>query len=122
MSRPAEADDGGTTVVAIARDAVEAAIWTDALRDAGIEAAAFERGPGAALGGAAPPWSSYPVVVPAGRLAAARNVIAELAGGAVLAPYRDIAEERARRARVLWVAGGAAAVVLGFLVVALLVG
>jgi hypothetical protein len=77
-------------VVAEAEDAVEAAIWVDALRQAGIEATAFERGVGAALGGASPPgWVAYPVVVSSDRIGPARDVIAELAGGSVLAPFRD---------------------------------
>ncbi|MGI8927661.1 MAG: hypothetical protein ACR2HN_13615 [Tepidiformaceae bacterium] len=77
-------------VVAQAGDAVEAAIWVDALRDAGIEAGSFERGVGAALGGAATPgWAVYPVLVAMDSLEAARSVIAELGGAAALSRWPD---------------------------------
>ena len=93
--------EGSSAVVATAGDAIEAEIWVAALRDAGIEAATFERGPGAALGGATVPWASYTVIVPASRLAAARNVLAELAGASVLAPYRAPSDVRDQRQIIL---------------------
>jgi len=100
-------------VVAEASDAIEAAIWVDALRAAGVEAASFERGVGSALGGAvAPGWARFPVLVPAADLGTARNVIAELAGGAVLAPYRDAAASRVFQRRLLLVMGAVAVAVL----------
>jgi len=103
----------GTVVVARARDEVEAAIWVDALREAGIRAAMFEQGVSAALGGASVPgWASYPVVVARADIGRARNVIAEFAGAAALAPISDGASgERLRRA-ALAVAGAIAAIVM----------
>ncbi len=104
---------GGRVVVAEASDPVQAAIWVDALKAAGIEAASFERGVGAALGGAATPgWAVYPVLVAAADIGAARNVVAEIAGGAALAPIRDEAAARERAQRALRVAGGAVLVVV----------
>jgi hypothetical protein len=81
-------------VVAVASDAIEAAIWRDALHDAGIPAAVYERGVGAALGGANTFGASYPLLVDRGQVAAARNVIADLGGAVALAPVHD---ERAVR-------------------------
>jgi hypothetical protein len=100
-------------VVAEASDPLEAAIWVDALRAAGVEAVSFERGVGSALGGAvAPGWSRFPVLVPAADLGTARNVIAELAGGAALAPYRDAAASRKFQRRLLLVMAGVAVAIV----------
>lgn len=107
---------GGAVVVATARDPIEAEIWVAALRDAGLEAATFERGPGAALGGASVPWAMHSVVVPGEQLGAARNVLADLAGAAVLAPYRDPEEARDQREGILKFA---LAVVVGAVLLAL---
>ena len=82
-------------VVAEADDPVQAHLWVDALRQAGIEAATFEKSAGAAFGGAALHYLAvYPVVVRSGSLAAARSVIAEISGAGVLSPYRAPAERR----------------------------
>jgi hypothetical protein len=100
-------------IVAEARDEVEAAIWTDALIAAGIPAASYARGVGAALGGAsAPGWSVFPVVVDRGQLGAARTVIADLGGGQALAPYRDSASARKRQSQALFVVLGVVILVL----------
>lgn len=102
-----------TVVVASARSVVEATIWVDALRHAGIEAATFERGVGGALGGAAlGGWAAYPVVVARGDIAPARNILSELAGAGVLAPIGDDREAGRRRGRIMV---GAAAAITGFL-------
>ncbi|MBI5949062.1 MAG: hypothetical protein HY875_13060 [Chloroflexi bacterium] len=100
-------------VVAEASDPVQAAIWIDALHAAGIEASSFERGVGAALGGAATPgWAVYPVLVASTDIGAARNVVAELAGGAALAPIPDHGAARERSQQALRVAGGAVLLVI----------
>ncbi len=105
--------EGARVVVAEASDPVEAAIWVDALKAAGIDAASFERGVGAALGGAATPgWAVYPVLVAAADIGAARNVVAEFAGGTALAPIPDAAAARERSQRALRIAGGAVVVVI----------
>ncbi|HET7738614.1 MAG TPA: hypothetical protein VFK32_08580 [Tepidiformaceae bacterium] len=112
----------GTVVVANANDAIEAAIWADALAAAGIAAATFERGPGAAFGGASGAGlSAYPILVSRGDLARARSVIADVAGGSAIAPVPDEAAATARRVRILTVAAVAIAVFLagGFLLRAL---
>lgn len=108
----------GPVVVAEARDPLQAGIWIDALARAGISATSFERGVGAALGGAsAPGWSVYPVVVSRDHLVDARNVIAELDGAAFLAPLSDSSAAAARQRRAIIVIG---AVVAGILALALL--
>lgn len=110
-------------IVAEAEDPVQAAIWVDALRDAGIEANSFERGVGAALGGAVTPgFARYPVVVGESDIAGARNVIAELAGGGVLAPLPDPAAKNAARQRVLALVGAVVAAVIIMGVLARLLG
>lgn len=102
-----------TAVVARANDPIEANIWVDALRDAGIQAAAFETGAGAALGGAtAHGFAAYPIVVARDDLAHARNVIADLAGGAALAPFPNDEAAAASRRRII----GVAASVIGLFV------
>jgi len=88
-------------VVAEAPDAVRAAIWVDALRSAGIAARTFERGVGAALGGALSFGAVYPVVVSNDDVGAARTVIADLAGASALARYRDRRDARSSQRRVL---------------------
>jgi len=99
-------------VVAEAVDPVQAQIWVDALRQAGIEATTFEQGAGAALGGAALHYlATYPVVIRSDSLAAARSVIAEMSGAGVLSAYRAPAELRALRP--VAVAGAMLLVLLG---------
>jgi hypothetical protein len=99
--------------VAEASDPVEAAIWVDALRDAGIEAQSYERGVGAALGGAMTIGASvYPIVVAAEQLGAARNVVAELGGAGALSPYRDPAEAASRSRSVLFIASAVVAAIV----------
>lgn len=73
-------------LVAVGRNAVEASIWVDALRAAGIDARSFEQSTGAALGAADVFAARFPIFVPSADLGSARSVIAELAGGSVLAP------------------------------------
>ncbi len=113
---------GRPVVVAEARDVVEAQIWIDALRDAGIPATTFERGVGAALGGAMTAgWARYPVLVPQGEMAAARNVVAELGGAAFLAPVADLAAARRKQSRALLTVGWIVAVIVVLAVVSRLV-
>ncbi len=88
-------------IVARANDPLEAQIWVDALRDAGLEAGMIERGPGAALGGAFLGVASYPILVRHDQLEPARNIIAELGGAESLAPYSDPAEASERRRAAL---------------------
>jgi hypothetical protein len=113
---------GGTVVVAEAPDAVSASIWLDALRDAGIEAGMFERGVGAALGGAATPGlSRFAIVVRKEAMLEARNVIAEVGGASRLAPYRDGSEAPGAQRRAIFfvvvlIAAGIAGVIVGRLV------
>ena len=96
---------GYTVVVAEAPDAVQAAIWVDALRNAGIVARTFERGVGAALGGASHLGAVYPVVVANDEVGAARTVIADLSGAGALAPYRDRRDARSGQRRALALVG-----------------
>ena len=112
-----------TAVVAVARDPVEAAIWVDALRTEGIQAGSFERSVGAALGGAVTAgFARYPVLVDAGSLAEARNVIAAMAGASALAPLDD--GERLRQRQVYWLRwlGISAVVVIALALVARFAG
>lgn len=103
-----------TVVVAESSDRIEAEIWLDALRAQGIPAAIFERGPGAAMGGAtASAFARYPVLVSRSNFGAARNVIADLAGGSALAPVRDAgAVNRASRNAVLVITIVAVAIIV----------
>ena len=102
-----------TVVVAEASDPVQAAIWLDALRDAGVEANSYERGVGAALGGAMTPgFARYPVVVGETDLVCARNVISEISGGGVLSPLPDPEAKNAARQRVLMLVGAVVVVIL----------
>jgi len=106
-----------TTVVAEASDPVQAGIWLDALNRAGIQAGTFERGVGAALGGAVTSGLAvYPIIVPDDEVGRARSVIASISGGAVIAPIRDSATVRASQRRALLTVGG---VVAGIIVLAL---
>ena len=108
----------GTVVVAEAPDPIQADIWLDALRHAGIECATFERGVGAALGGAVTSGSAvYPVVVAEKDLGAARNIIANMSGASAIAPVRDSAHLRASQRRAFIAVG---AVVVGIVVLGLL--
>jgi hypothetical protein len=105
--------DRTTVVVAEASDPVQAEIWVDALRDAGIEAATFERGVGAALGGAVTSGvSRFPVIVASTDLLAARNVISELDGANHLAPFRDAEDQRERRSRALFTVAAIVALII----------
>jgi hypothetical protein len=106
-----------TATVAVARDSFEAELWTDALRAAGIPAASYERGAGAALGGAVM-MAGHVVVAPAERLGEARSIIAELADASVLAPLDDTARADRRRRAALWTV---ALVTVGILALAVLV-
>lgn len=115
MTSGTEAD--GATIVAEARDIAEARIWVDALRDEEIEAAFVERGPGSAFGGASLFGSSYSVLVPRGRIAEARSVIADLGGGSALVAYRTAAEERDRSRRTFLTVAGAVGLVAAIAVV-----
>lgn len=102
-----------TAVVAVAGDPITASIWADALRAAGIETRVFERGEGAALGGALTPGMAvFPVVVERGSLGAARSVIADLAGASALAPFPDRAAAQEGRRRALMVTFGIVLAVL----------
>lgn len=102
-----------TVTVAETKDAVQAGLWVDSLRRAGIKAAVYERGVGGALGGAET-WgfSVHRVIVGYHDLAEARNIIAELGGASALTPYRSPDEERARAMRVLGIVAGAMAIVI----------
>lgn len=71
-------------MVAVAQNPAEAQIWVDALRDAGIEAGTYQRGPAAAFGGGRLVFSDYPVLVAHENIGDARNVIAELGGAGAL--------------------------------------
>ena len=95
-------------VVAEAGEPVERGIWLDALGQAGIEATTFERGSGAAFGGVQPVFpSSYPVLVPSTQVAAARNVIADLAGADRLLPVTTAAEQISNAQRWIIIVVGA---------------
>jgi hypothetical protein len=111
MARP-------TLVVAEALDPLQADIWLRALREAGIEAASFERGVGAALGGAVTAGSArYPIVVAEADIGAARSVIADLSGASAIAPVRARADVRASQRRALLTV---AAVVVGIVILGVL--
>ncbi|MEX2081756.1 MAG: hypothetical protein WEC33_09080 [Dehalococcoidia bacterium] len=102
---------------------MQAQIWIDALRDAGLEAGTFERGPGPALGGAVTPgFAAYVVIVRRTEVARARSVIAEISGGEVLAPLPDEQEESRRRAAALLTVGLVVGVILLLLVLGRFVG
>ncbi len=106
-------------VVAEANDPIEAAIWVDALRDDGLGAESFERGVGAAFGGAAThTFSRFPVLVRSEDYAAARSIIAELGGAARLAPFRSASDERERANSALKLVGAIAALIAVLSVVA----
>jgi len=96
----------GTVIVAEAGDRVEADIWVDALRQAGIEAGTYERGVGGALGGAVTTgFARFPILVSATDLARARNVIADFSGTGALAPIRHEGAARESQRRALFVVG-----------------
>jgi hypothetical protein len=110
-------------VVAQATDPLQADIWIDALRQAGIAATTFERGVGAALGGAsAPGWSVYPVFVSRDDLGAARSVIADIDGAAVLAPVPGASGEQAGPRRALMAVASVVAVITVLALVIALLG
>lgn len=104
---------GATVAVAETRDPVQAGLWVEALRQAGIRAAVFERGIGGALGGADTyGFSFHRIIVGYHDLAQARNIIAELGGAGALMPYRSPDEEGARAMRVLGIIAGSMAIVI----------
>ena len=100
-------EPASATIVAEASDMAEARIWIDALREADIDAAFVERGPGGAFGGASLLGVSYAVLVPRGRIAEARSVITDLGGGRALVAYRTAEEERERSRRAFAMVAGA---------------
>ncbi len=105
-------------VVAEAGDSLEATIWIDALQAAGIDARTFERGVGAALGGAVTMgFARYPLVVGREDLAQARSIIAEMGGAASLSPIEVPGERQLAQQRGLILAG---LIVGGALLIALL--
>lgn len=105
-------------LVAKASDQVEAQIWLAALRDAGIEAATFEVGVGAALGGAVTGIARFPILVARRDLAGARNVIADLDGAARLAPVPDPIRTQRHQRQALGMVLGSGAVILVVAIVA----
>lgn len=108
-----------TVVVAVARDPIEAGHWVNELQHRGIEAATFERGVGAALGGAETGrLARYPVIVAEEDLGRARNVISDVGGAQFLAPVREEGELQSRRVRLMLTFAGAIIVVLLGLMVA----
>ena len=108
-------------VVAEAPDAVTAAIWVDALRDAGINAATFSRGHGAAFGGAEA-FAMHVVLVDGASFAAARTVIAELGGASKLAPIPDrMVESQRQRGALIAVGTIVAAIVVAAVISRLLI-
>lgn len=110
---------GRMALVAEARDAIEANIWVDALRQAGIHATIHERGLGAAFGGAATfGVSGYAVLVERTAFGAARSVLAGLTDARVLAPLEEAEAEDRRRSRALWMVVGAACVAVAVLAIA----
>lgn len=105
-------------VVAETSDPVEAGMWVNALGEAGVDARSFERGVGAALGGAVTAsFARYPVVVPREHLAQARSIIADHGGAASLVPVRQKEEERARQNQALVTVG---LIVVGAIAIAVL--
>ena len=106
-------------VVAEAGDLVEATIWVDALQAAGISAKSYERGEGAALGGAVTfGLARFPVVVSREDLSQARSVIADMGGGASLLPIEEPSERGQAQQRGL----ALVALVIGGVLVIALVG
>lgn len=104
-------------VVAEAGDLVEATIWVDALRADGINAKFYERGVGAALGGAVTTGlARHPVVVSREDLGRARNVIADMGGSASLTPIDEPKDKERTQQRGLALVG---LIVGGVLVIAL---
>lgn len=100
---------GGGVVVARTGDPAKVALWTAALRDAGVPASTVEEGFAAAFGGHVAPATVFAVLVPRRELARARSVIADCGGAADLAPVPD----PTAASRVGWATG---AVFLGLLV------
>ncbi len=105
-------------LVAEAGDLVEATIWVDALQAAGIRATSYERGVGAALGGAVTfGLARFPVVVSREDLSEARSVIADMGGAASLLPIEEPGERGQAQQRGLVLVG---LIVGGALLIALL--
>ena len=110
--------DRGTVVVARTRDPLEAQIWLDLLRNAGIRAAVFEQGVRGALGGATLFGSAHHIVVGRADIADARNIIADADGVHALAPLPQDDEAREKMSRALFAVG---AVVAGLIVLLVIV-
>ncbi|MEP7215736.1 MAG: hypothetical protein ABI782_05735 [Anaerolineaceae bacterium] len=97
---------GAVAVVAEAGDLLEATIWVDALHAAGINARSYERGVGAALGGAVTTGvAGFPVVVSREDLGQARSVIADMGGTASFAPIEAPGERGRAQQRGLTLVG-----------------
>lgn len=103
-----ESNDRATAVVARTRDALEAQIWVDLLRNDGLKAAVYEQGVRGALGGASLTGSAHNIIVRRADFARARNIIAEADGAHALAPLTQDDESSARMIRALLTAGGVA--------------
>lgn len=102
-----------TVVVARTSDLAALAYWLTALVEAGIPAASYEEGIGAAVGsGLLPGHTGFAVVVPRVRLADARTVIAECGGASALAPVPATGASGLQRWATIAVATGVAALVL----------
>jgi hypothetical protein len=99
-------------MVAEAPNAVDAAIWVDALISAGIDARTFERGVGAALGGAATVLARYPVLVPRVALVPSRNLLSDLGGARILSPYKDPETTRHAQRQIVTTAAVAIAAII----------
>jgi hypothetical protein len=104
--------DGRTVTVARTRDAVEAHLWVDMLRDDGIHAVSFEQSVRGALGGATLFGGMHHIVVRRTDVATARSIIARAGGAHALAPIPTQDTHRDRMVRALLLAGGVA---VGFL-------
>ena len=104
-------------VVAEARNPLEAVLWVDALKAAGIRATSFERSVGPAMGGATALFASFPVLVPSDSIGAARSVIADIAGATRLSAYRDAGDARSRQTQAFGLVGA----IVAFIVVAAII-
>lgn len=81
-----ESPSGGGVVVARTGDPAKVALWTAALREAGVPTATVEEGFAAAFGGHVAPATVFALLVPRSELARARSIIADCGGAADLAP------------------------------------
>src|SRR5262249_50650463 len=103
-----QTEAGDLVMVAEAPSAVDAAVWVAALLSAGSDARTFERGVGAALGGATTVLARSPVLVPRAALVPSRNLLSDLGGARILSPYKD--PETTRHAQRQIVVTAAAAI------------